>query len=243
MKRLLLFIATCLIAQTLCAQQKRIMRNPSYDLKRIKMGISLGFNTMNFRVLPTTDLLVPFHRDSVQHLEATPSIGFNLAMITDLRLNDHFNLRTQPGLQFGQRNLHYVMRNMYETNDDGSMKTYDYTMRMSVIYVDIPLILKYSARRINNYRPYLIAGASGKYDLETHRTHRNNSEYTISQIPLDFFYQFGFGVNWYFVFFKFAAEFKFEFGTRSILRPENVAYAKVIDKLYSRLFVISLHFE
>jgi len=204
--------------------------------------MSLGFNTMNFRILPTTDLLVPFFRDSVQHLEATPSIGFNLAMITDLRLNDHFNLRTQPGLQFGQRNLHYVMRNMYETHDDGSMITYNYTMKMSVIYVDIPLILKYNARRINNYRPYVIAGGSVKYDLETFRT-RRNSDYTLLQVPLDFFYQFGFGVNWYFVYFKFGAEFKFEFGTRNILRPENIEYANVIEKLYSRLFVVSLHFE
>lgn len=243
MKRLLLFICICLSMHTVYAQREKVMHNPNYDAKRIRMGISLGFNTMNFRILPTMDLLVPFFQDSVQHLEATPSVGFNLAFIADLRLNDHFNLRTQPGLQFGQRNLHYTMRDMYEVNDDESMKTYNYTMKISTIYVDIPLLIKYNARRINNYRPYLIAGGSVKYDLETLRTRRNNSKYTLSQLPLDLFYQFGFGINWYFVYFKFGTEFKFEFGTRNILKPENVEYAEVIDKLYSRLFVISLHFE
>jgi hypothetical protein len=229
--------------QGLYAQQKKLLRNPTSDLKRLHMGITLGFNTMNYRILPTTALLVPFYQDSVQHLEAMPSVGFNLAFITDLRLNDHFNLRVQPGLIFGQRNLHYTMRNMYETAEDGSMLTYDYVMKVSSIYVDIPLLLKYRARRINNYRPYLIAGGSVKYDLETLRTVRSNSGYTIRQVPLDFFYEFGFGVDWYFVYFKFSTEFKFEFGTRNILKPDNVEYTEVIDKLYSRMFVVSFHFE
>lgn len=243
MKRLLLFICICLSVFAAHAQRDKVLRNPNYDTKRLKMGISLGFNTMNFRIIPTLDLLVPFFQDSVQHLEATPSVGFNLAFITDLRLSEHFSLRTQPGLQFGQRNLRYTMRDMYDVNEDGSMKTYNYAMKISSIYVDIPLLIKYSARRINNYRPYLIGGASIKYDLETLRTRNNNSDYTISQLPFDWFYQFGFGVNWYFVYFKFSTEFKFEFGARNILKPETVEYAEVIDKLYSRMFVISLHFE
>ncbi len=243
MKRLLLFLLSILIAHTLWAQREKVMHNPTYDVKRIRMGFTLALNSMNYRIIPTPDLLVPFYQDSVQHLEASSSVGFGLGFIADLRLNDHFNLRAQPGLVFGQRNLNYTMRNVYETAEDGSMLTYDYAMKIPSIYVDIPLILKYRARRINNYRPYLIGGGAVKYDLETLRTVRGNSDFTIRQTPMDFFYQFGFGIDWYFVYFKFSTEFKFEFGTRNILKPASVEYVSVIDKLYSRMFVVSFHFE
>ncbi|MDR2963882.1 MAG: PorT family protein [Bacteroidales bacterium] len=243
MKRLLLFFAAIVIAGTLCAQQKKVMRNPEYDLKTIHMGFTLGVHSTNYRIIPSPMLLAPFFNDSVQHLEAIPGVGFHLSFITDLRLSEHFNLRTLPGLLFGQRTLRYTMRNVYDTNPDGSMRTYIYNMNISSIYVDVPILLKYNAKRINNYRPYLIGGGSIKYDLETLRTRRGNNEYTIAQNPLDFFYEFGFGINWYFVYFKFSTELKFEFGTRNIIKPENTEYAAVIDKLYSRLFVLSFHFE
>ncbi len=142
---------------------------------------------------------------------------------------------------FGQRNLVYTMRKM-ET-EPSVYEFYEYPMEIQSIYLDAPLTIKFSANRINNYRPYIIAGVAVKYDLETKRVIRQNKEYTIEQIPLDYFYEFGVGIDWYLVYFKLCTELKWSYGTKNILIHENIEYSKVIDELRNRMFVLSLHFE
>ena len=44
-------------------------------------------------------------------------------------------------------------------------------------------------------------------------------------------------------FFKFAIEGKFQFGTRNVLIPDDSIYARPLEQLKTRTFVISLCFE
>ena len=74
--------------------------------------------------------------------------------------------------------------------------------------------------------------------------------------PLDFYYELGAGMDFYLVHFKFAIEFKYSVGLNNMLRtsmtkhgevivppPEDAIFTDSIDKLLSRMFLVTLHFE
>ena len=116
-------------------------------------------------------------------------------------------------------------------------------MKVPSIYIDAPILVKFKGKRINNYRPYLIGGMAVRYDLDTKRIGHNNDDYSINQRPLDYFYEFGFGIDFFLVYFKLATEFKYSFGMKNILVAEPTEYCAVIDALKSRMFILSFHFE
>ena len=240
LKQIFYSILFILIANYSYGQAKKIQYNPGYDKKPFHMGFTLGFNSLDYRILPTDNLLYLSTADSVYRLEARQTLGINLGIISDLRVGEYLNIRFLPGMIFGQRNLEYTMRDLGYPDE---VKFYTYPMKIPSIYLDAPLTFKFRAQRINNYRPYIIGGMALKYDLETKRVARENTAYTIKQDPLDYFYEFGFGIDWYLVYFKLSTEFKYSFGMKNIIINENIEYSKVIDKLRSRMFILSFHFE
>lgn len=222
-------------------QAKKIQQNPGYDNRLFHMGFTIAFNSLDYRILPAYKLLYQSSADSVYRIECKQTVGINLGIISDLQLHKNLNIRLTPGLIFGQRTLVYTMRDL--DTDQNEYKFYEYPMQISSIYLDGPLTIKFSSKRINNYRPFIIAGVAVKYDLETKRVIRQNKGYTIEQTPLDYFYEFGVGIDWYLVYFKLCTELKWSYGTKNILIHENIEYSEVIDELRSRMFVLSLHFE
>ncbi|MCQ2608210.1 MAG: PorT family protein [Bacteroidales bacterium] len=241
MKRLVSIVLLVFFVSQAFAQQKKILHDQSYDKKLFHLGFTLGTNQMNYRIFPDSTLLFTGLADSVYRVESHGMVGIDLGIISELRLGDYLSLRFLPGLLFGQRNLVYQLRKKGSPRFEPTFKEYE--MKVSSIYIDAPLLLKFKAQRINNYRPYLIGGAAIRYDLDTKRIGKNNDDYTINQNPLDYFYEFGFGVDFFLVYFKFAAEFKYSFGMRNILRQEPTEYCSVMNGLKSRMFILSFHFE
>ncbi len=83
------------------------------------------------------------------------SPGFSVGIIGDMYLNPYFNLRLTPTIHFGDKE--FVFREHH------SEETMTSTVRSN--YLTIPLDIKYSAFRVNNYRPYMLAGVYGAFDL------------------------------------------------------------------------------
>ena len=59
----------------------------------------------------------------------------------------------------------------------------------------------------------------------------------------DFSYEVGAGAEFYLQYFKFAIEGKLSIGTINLLIKDNTIYSNSIDKLNSKVFLISLTFE
>lgn len=229
-----------MVGQTF-AQQKKILHDQSYDKKWFHLGFTLGVNRMDYRIFPDSSLLYTGLADSVYDVESHGSVGLDLGIISEIRLGEYFALRFLPGLLFGQRDLVYQLRKNGSPRFEPELK--EYRMKVSSIYIDAPLLLKFKGRRVNNYRPYLVGGMSLRYDLDTRRIAKDNDDYSINQHPLDYFYEFGFGMDFFLVYFKLAVEFKYSFGIKDILVQEPTEYCTVMDGLKSRMFILSFHFE
>jgi hypothetical protein len=222
------------------AQKAEVKNNPEYDERPVHFGYTLGLNVMDFS----------FNRkgspDDTVYADVGKLIpGFQVGMIMDYRLGEYLNFRCLPSFNFGQRNLVY-------TSIKGDKRTFDYVVKLESSMIDIPLLIKYKAKRINNYRPYLIAGGSFRYDLAPKKTFDYNlNEYVLLKKP-DVYYELGFGIDYYLPFFKLSTELKLSEGLLDVLNhtpykssqdKPTEQYVKSLNKLNSQIIMFSLHFE
>lgn len=232
-------ILLMMLAMTISAEaQKRTIQNlPYVDDKWLHFGFVLGFHTQDFALTPANGVVdekgIEWKGD-----EAILSAGFTVGIISDLRLSRYFNLRCVPTLNFGQRDVSFA------GYKDGT-KVDEFKTQVMSTQLMIPLSVKFRSQRVNNYRPYLLTGCGASVDIT------RNGEAVLMLKPLDFFAEVGIGCDIYLQYFKLAPELKFCVGFRNMIerdRPsieklEDIRYTNAIDRLFSRLLILSFNFE
>ena len=163
-----------------------------------------------------------------------------LGPVSNLRLGKYLDLRLLVNLSFGQRNLVYIM---VEDTAAANPVLSSHTMKLSSTYLEFPLLLKYKAMRINNYRPYLVAGINPKIDLAAQKKIKEEEMPKIRLNNLDIAWEVGAGIDFYLPYFKFSTELKYSAGIRNMVVPDGTQFTNSIKKMNSNIWTISLHFE
>lgn len=235
MKRTLIFLISALSFHLVLAQKELIVNYQEVDHKVIHFGFTVGFNTMDFELIPTmvssgADTLIP----EINNL----SPGFHVAVVSSLRLGDNLDFRFLPGISLGQRNILF-----YNKNNN----TIEREMNIESTFIDLPFLIKYKADRIKNYRPYIIGGVNIRNDMARNKEFNEDEGIYIKLKPFDIYYEIGFGLDFYLAYFKLSTEIKYSIGTRNVVSPDASQdypqYANAVDELNSRMFMFSLHFE
>lgn len=236
-----LLLALCLIfcASTVTAQTKGAFGVPNllkYDKKTFHFGFMLGYNQFNFSIASKADLA---EYDSLMVVNTTPLSGFNLGIVTNLRLGKYFDLRFIPGLSFGDRIVNYTIQ--YSSGSQLVTKK-----NAESVYLDLPLLVKFkSSRMLNNVRAYVLAG--GQYSLDlisaAKKQSSNPRDIILKLYPNDFQGQVGVGFDFYCTYFKFSTELKMSFGFVNLLKQEDNMFATSVTSLKSKIFQISFLFE
>lgn len=200
---------------------------PYRDDKFFHFGFSLGTNFMDFGIQSQPG-------DSVNVSYLKP--GFSVGIVTDLRLSRYLNLRFNPTLNIGERDLVYSFDGIGDT------------ITVPSIPISIPIYLKYSAERYGNFRPYLIGGGGLNIDLG------QNKDKPVYLRTFDFYTEIGVGCDIYFSFFKLAPELKFALGYNDLfvplalrtggqLSPNDEKFSNALSKLTSRMLTLTFNFE
>lgn len=236
MRKTILFILLIFSGYSGYSQKEIILNYQEVDYKKIHFGFTVGFNTMDFKLTPTMN---SFGADStVLNPEINNLVpGFHVAIVSSLKLNDYFDLRFLPGISLGQRNILFY-------DNDGNV---DSEMKIESTFIDLPFVIKYKATRINNTRPYLVGGLNIRSDMARNKDFNEDEGIYIKLNPLDFYYEIGFGFDFYLAYFKLSTEIKYSVGTLNVVSSDVSddfpQYANAIEKLNSRMFMISFHFE
>lgn len=236
MRKIILFIILIFSGYSGYSQNEIIFNYQEVDYKKIHFGFTIGYTTMDFKLTPTMN---SFEADStvlkpeINNLKA----GFHVAIVSSLKLNNYFDLRFLPGISLGQRNVLFY-------DNDGNV---DSEMEIESTFIDLPLVIKYKATRINNTRPYLVGGLNIRIDMARNKEFNEDAGIYIKLNPLDFYYDIGFGFDFYLAYFKLSTEIKYSVGTLNVfssdVSDDFPQYANALEKLNSRMFMISLHFE
>ena len=233
------------------AQKAKVRNLPNYDVAPYHFGFILGMNQMLFTIktnpgfqdvsyyaIETPDLFADSSR--LYGLEHSPAFGFTIGIVSNLRLGDHLDLRFVPSLSFGERDLNYTVLTYF----DGVKSVVESTKKLQSTFIEFPLHVKYKGNRLNNIRPYWLFGAKYALDLasDSKKKEDNNNIY-VSIERNDVYADLGAGLDFYTTFFKFGVELKMSYGLRDMLKREGNIYTLPVDRLSSKLFLLSFTFE
>ena len=222
------------IGQNLSGQLLKPKNESWYDEKLLHFGFTVGFNSMDFKITPSQQFL---QTDSLYPEVARLNPGINIQIVTNLRAGRYFDLRFLPGVSFGQR-----MVNFYKNE-----VPYAIPQKLESSFLEFPLLLKFKGDRLNNIRPYVIGGFNFRYDLAGKKEFDDEKPVYIRVKRPDLYYELGAGLDFYLTYFKLSIELKMSNGLGNVLvnesAPGHAEYFNAIDKMNSRLWILSFHFE
>ncbi|MGL4363702.1 MAG: outer membrane beta-barrel protein [Bacteroidales bacterium] len=197
--------------------------------KRLHFGFTLNFGALDYKVISNLNQVF-----FVDIAELSPALG--VSALLDYRLHQNLSVRLQLGPTFGTRKLNY-----YENN------TLIASMQLESVLLEMPIMLKYKARRNSDFRPYMVGGLVPYFDVAALKDFNESRKLYVALNPLDIAYTIGAGVDIYAYFFKMSVELRYVAGMLNTLSPRTLVgyeqFPSAIDKMQMRSFMLSLIFE
>jgi hypothetical protein len=209
---------------------------PNFDKQRIHFGFLLGINQSTFR-LKLNSAITTF--DTVATLSPTSSFGFDLGIISNLRISEYFDLRVIiPQLSFMERQINYMVK------DSSGKKLTPLSKIMESNFVYFPVEIKWKSARIKNYRMYLLAGGQYGIDLASNKKQTGKDrEDPIKLEKSEKGYYLGFGVDFYLPYAKLSPQIKLYNGLNNTVVQDGRQVTAAITNGYTRALFFSLTFE
>ena len=232
-RKVFLIIIFCLFLSNIFAQKQKVKNQPYGDFKLYHFGITVGMNFQD--MILTNSGLTNENGETWFATIPNYSPGFTVGLIADLFLNPYMNLRFTPSLSFGDKSFEFV-----EQESDERFKT---IVRSN--YLMAPLDLKIRSMRLNNYRPYIIAGAYAALDLGIKK------DEPLLLKPMNYGITIGLGCDFYLPIIKIAPEIRFCFGLNNIIEKNRIdltdyslmKYSDAVSKGMPRMIIITFNFE
>ena len=217
--------------------REKIENLPNFDKKILHYGYFVGLNDYDFKFEYSSDYYTLLNLNDI---EIEKSNGFNVGLIGDLRINNFFNLRFEPGLYANQRKLIYP-------DQDGLINENDKIREIKSTYIHLPLLIKFSSIRINNFKPYVVGGISSSLNLSSNEKNNDDNSNNIFRMKTNsLYYEVGFGIDFYLTYFKFSPSIRGIFSFKNELvndNDSNSPWTSNIENLYSRGLLINFTFE
>ena len=195
MRLIILFISIFLLSAEGHAQlftKKKVINNENFDKPQLSWGYYLGINNYDYNFDYISD---------TYDVQTEKTFGFNVGLIGNIRISDFFDIRFEPGLVMSNRNLIF---NPVQFGDIDFNQNVHFREIKST-YIHFPMLLKISSKRVNNFKPYLLAGVSTAINLSSKEN--NVDDNSLGQFRTKknvFFYELGFGIDLYLEWFKFS---------------------------------------
>ncbi len=228
-KKIIIVAAAILLVTSVNAQIKGTYNFLDFAQKPYYFGITLAVNSASYQVVHSDAFI---RNESIRIAESLTGSSFNLGMVTNLKIGQHFDFRFLPTLSFTDRKLQYFTT--YNSQVDKAI---------SSVFVELPFHLRYKSEPYKDFRLFVIAGAKYSFDVASNSRSRNSND-LVRIAPSDFSIEYGVGVQIFFPYFIFSPEIKMSHGlSNALIYDDQLTYSSVLEKLLSRAFTLSFHFE
>jgi hypothetical protein len=234
---ILLVLGVLFGSNTVLAQKKiTVMNKPGYDDKLVHYGFYLSVPVTRFNIEHSQEYADQLAKGGYA-LNAKVLPGFYTGLVLDVRVFEYLNARFVPGVGFYGRAVEHSRKVENSEKEEAIVKTVGSTV------IELPVLLKYKAlRRKNNTRMYLVGGVKPGIDLGSGRS-GDNTESELLVKNFDLAVEYGFGVDIFYPFFKFAPEIRFSHGLLNQNVTNESVYNRSIQKLTNHNISFILHFE
>jgi hypothetical protein len=214
--------------------KERVLNNENFDKPRLSYGYYLGLNSYDFNI---------DYKSNLKDIQVIKSTGFNVGLVGNIRINDFFDLRLEPGLVMSNRTLSYSGTYFEGLIFDES----DTEREIRSTYIHIPLLLKISTKRINNIKPFIVAGISTALNLSSNQDNPDdNSQGNFRLKKNNVFYEMGIGIDIYLTWFKFTPSIRGVFSLSDEHVKDfdsNSPWTRNISKMQTRGLFVNFTFQ
>jgi Outer membrane protein beta-barrel domain len=250
----LVLASSLFLANSANAQMDKVPNLPGFDRARFHFGFILAGNQMNFTLKPKADFGRLMYTNaqapglnydslSILSISSSPTPGFTIGIVSNMALGKYFDIRFIPALAFGERKVNYSLL----AYRNGKPVILDIIKPITSTYIELPLMIRYKSKRLNNVRGYILSGIKYNIDLASNKKSKeedeNGNPTYLKLFDHDILLEFGAGFDFYTQFFKFGVEVKMGYGVRDLLIREQTIFTDGIQRLNSKVFTISLTFE
>ena len=227
------FLLLLMLSGNISAQHRKLQNIPYADRRLFHLGFTLGLHTQDLILMNSGHV----NDNGEVWFSEIPkySPGFAAGLIGDMYLSNYLNLRVIPTLYLGDKLF------VFKEQTSGE----EFRTRIRNNYISLPVHLKLSSQRTNNFRPYVIMGGYTNFELAQKKS------LAVLLKRSDFGVEFGVGCDFYLPMFKLAPELKFGFGLKDILEKDRkdlkddelMKYSNALSKATSRMITLCLNFE
>lgn len=236
MKRIIVLLIFIILGTSSYAQKFKQERYKNFDKRMFHFGFMLGFNSSDFTVYQDVNAYEQF---GLKLLENDAQPGGQLGILTTMKLGTPvLRLRFIPTLSFQERLLRYTFEDTVLNKDEIGEE------RVNSTNLDFPLMLQFRTKRLNNFAAYVLVG--GQYSIDLQSQEKASQNYIDPYIKIkrnDVQGQIGGGLEFFAPYFKFGIELKYSHGFMNSFIQDNTNIAKPINKLYNKVWSLSLIFE
>ncbi len=236
MKKLFFLVITVFFLMPSASAQlftkERLANLETFDNRFLSWGYFLGFNSYDFKFKYNEEL-----EEQNADVLVNSDVGFNVGLVGDMRVNKYINLRLEPGLYYTQRNLTFP----------GFEDESDFLREVKSTYIHVPLLVKFSTKRLNNIKPFIVAGVSSSFNLSSNQDNpQDNEDGEFRMMKRASYFELGFGIDFYLFYFKFTPSIRGVFATTDELVPDdnpNSAWTGNIAEMQTRGIFINFTFQ
>lgn len=241
LNRIKYILIACLFANTVHSQypvvRERLINLPSFDKKPVHYGYFLGVNQYDFKF----EYIQNYYKElMLKDIAVEQQKGFSVGLIGDLRINEYMNLRFEPGLFYNKRDLIYPEYAEFSKENDRYRD-------IKSTYIHLPLLLKISTKRINNFRPFIVGGFSTDFNLSSNQKNSDDNASNVFRVmSQNINYELGLGFDFYLYYFKFSPSLRGIFSMQNELIPDNdpeSPWTGKINNMFSRGVALIITFE
>mgnify|MGYP001498491660 CR=1 FL=1 len=232
-KYLLILIFFQLSTVLYSQKYKKSQNLARYDFQKIHFGFTLGINELNFNLQKNSNTI---NNDTLKTIYTKSQKGFNLGIVSNLRLGKYTDLRFVPALIFGERQLEYSFEDELSIQQE-KLKKIESTL------LEFPIYLKYKSARYNNFRAYVLAGIKYSMDIASQDEIDDEGQEIVKLKKNDFMGEIGFGLDFYLEYFKFSPQIKISHGLVNLLTKDKTIYTQSINGLKTNGWMLSFTFE
>jgi hypothetical protein len=225
-----------LFSLTADAQKKRSNDYQSanyrdFSNKPFFFGLTLGYNQTNYKIFRSGYFLTS---DSIIGINSAKGQGFIVSVISNLKIGQSVDFRLMPTFSFTERNLAFDLINSSRPILERKAES---------VFIELPFQVRYKTNPYKDIRAFVLGGV--KYSFDVSNKNRAVEAQSILKIaPTDFAIELGGGLQFFLPFFIFSPEIKYSHGLNNILIYNGQKEtSKVLDKVFSRTWTVSLHFE
>ncbi len=226
----------------------------SFDEQNFSWGFFLGGNRVGYRLVQDEKFGV---KDNANLVTSRDTYGFGAGLIGKMRINDYFDLRIEPGMQFLERDLYFNTQSN-SAYSEGTLHNTPFTpitltetnkvRKVKHTLVDIPVLIELHGDRWFNSRPYLATGVNYIVNLQSNA---KNTEDNFQGVWRNTTHNFGWsaeaGVQFYLGKFKLTPGVRGTFIINNELvadKPETAPYwTKALNSAQTRAIFFVLKFE